>query len=144
MPETGSGGVTRLLPLLTDSNRHFWEGGGEDKLNFLHCAACSHYVHPPLPNCPLCMQRDLEVRAVSGRASLLSWTVNHQPWIPGFDPPYVIALVAIEEQPTLRLMTNIVDCEIENLVDGLQLEVVFESAGEGVFLPLFKPVDGPA
>ena len=90
------------------------------------------------------MQRDLEVRSVSGRASLLSWTVNHQPWIPGFDPPYVIALVAIEEQPTLRLMTNIVDCKIENLVDGLQLEVVFENAGEGVFLPLFKPVDGPA
>ena len=41
-------------------------------------------------------------------------------------------------------MTNIVDCKIENLVDGLQLEVVFENAGEGVFLPLFKPVDGPA
>lgn len=144
MPETAGGGVTRLLPLLTDSNRHFWEGGGEDKLNFLHCPDCSHYVHPPLPNCPLCMQRDLEVRTVSGRASLLSWTVNHQPWIPGFDPPYVIALVAIEEQPTLRLMTNIVDCKIENLVDGLQLEVVFENAGEGVFLPLFKPVDGPS
>ena len=144
MPEAGNGSVTRLLPLLTDSNRHFWEGGSEDNLNFLHCAACSHYVHPPLPNCPLCMQRDLEVRSVSGRASLLSWTVNHQPWIPGFGPPYVIALVAIEEQPTLRLMTNIVDCKIENLVDGLQLEVVFENAGEGVFLPLFKPVDGPA
>jgi uncharacterized OB-fold protein len=131
----------RLLPQLTDENEAFWTGGAEGELRFLRCDACAELVHPPAPLCPRCLGSQLTPRAVSGRATLHTFTVNHHPWIPGFEPPYTIAIVEIEEQPGLRLTTNIVNCAIEDLRIGMPLRVVFEAAADGIFLPLFEPVE---
>ena len=128
----------RLLPAVGPENEHFWRGGAEGELRFLRCDACEIYVHPPAPLCPDCLGRDLAPHAVSGRAVVHTFTVNHQPWIPGFDPPYVVAIVALPEQEGLRLTTNIVNCEIDEVEIGMPVRVVFEEH-EGVFLPLFEP-----
>jgi uncharacterized OB-fold protein len=83
----------------------------------------------------------LEPSAVSGRATVATFTINVQPWIPGFDPPYVVAMVEIEEQPSVRLTTNIVDCPPDDVVIGMSVVVRFEQY-EDVWLPLFAPA-GP-
>ena len=129
----------RVLPAVTPENEHFWRGGAAGELRFLRCRACRHYIHPPSPLCPECLSRELAPEAVSGRATLLTYTVNHQPWIPGFDPPYVIAIVELPEQRGLRLTTNLVNCREEEIAIGMPLRVRFEAAGDGVFLPLFEP-----
>ena len=129
----------RILPLVNDENRHFWEGGARGELCFLCCDACGHYVHPPAPVCPECLGRVLSPRAVSGRATVHTFTVNHHPWIPGFEPPYVVAIVEIEEQSGLRLTTNIVGCEIDEVHIGMPVRVRFEELGDEVHLPLFEP-----
>jgi len=79
-----------------------------------------------------------EVVAVSGRATLAAVTVNHQMWIPTIEPPYVIGIVEIEEQPSVRLTTNIVQCAEADLHIGMPLKVVFEQCDD-VFLPMFQP-----
>ncbi len=132
----------RLQPLVTDENRHYWEGGSEGELRFLACTACGHWIHPAAPVCPACLSRDLEVRAASGRGVVHTFTVNHQPWVPGFEPPYVVAIVELEEQAGLRLMTNIVGCELEEVAIGMAVEVCFEELEDGAWLPLFRPVGG--
>ncbi len=128
----------RLLPQVTPENEHYWKGGAEGELRFLRCGPCGHYVHPPAPLCPECLSRELSPQAVSGRAELLTYTINHQPWLPGFDPPYVIGIVAIEEQPSLRVTSNIVNCAHEDLVIGMPVRVLFEHC-DPVWLPLFEP-----
>lgn len=133
----------RILPAVTPENEHFWHGGADGELRFLRCQPCGTYVHPPAPVCPECLSSDLAAEAVSGRASLLTYTVNHQPWIPGFDPPYLVAIVEIEEQVGLRLTTNLVHCEESDVAIGMPLQVVFEARDEGVYLPLFEPSAGP-
>jgi uncharacterized OB-fold protein len=75
---------------------------------------------------------------VSGRANVVSITLNHQPWVPASDHPYAIAIVEIEEQPGLRLMTNVVNCPPEVVRIGMPVRVVFEAHGD-VYLPLFEP-----
>jgi len=132
----------RLLPQITDENEAFWTGGSEGELRFLRCTACAELIHPPAPLCGKCLGTRLEPTAVSGRATLHTFTVNHHPWIPGFDPPYTIAIVEIEEQPGLRLTTNVVNCESDDLRIGMPLRVVFEEAEDGIYLPLFEPADG--
>jgi uncharacterized OB-fold protein len=129
----------RLLPEVTPQNEHFWCGGADGELRFLRCGDCRHYVHPPAPLCPECLSRNLAPEAVSGRAVVHTYTVNHQPWIPGFDPPYVVAIVELPEQAGLRLTTNLVRCESEDVAIGMPVRVVFEDLGDGVFLPLFEP-----
>lgn len=128
----------RVLPLVDERNAHFWTGGAHGELRFLRCRACRHWIHPPSPICPACLARDLAVEAVSGRARVASYTVNHQRWIPGFEPPYVVAIVEIEEQPSLRLTTNVVNCAIDDVRIDLPVRVTFEER-EGVWIPLFEP-----
>ncbi len=74
---------------------------------------------------------------VSGQAVVHSYTVNHQPW-DGTTDPWVIALVTIAEQGDVRLTTNLVDIDPDDVRIGLEVEVVFEQHGE-VFVPLFRP-----
>lgn len=129
----------RLLPQVTPENEHFWTGGAQGALRVLRCDDCERYLHPPAPLCGDCRGRALSVATVSGQATLLTFTVNHHAWIPGFDPPYVIAIVELAEQPGLRLTTNLVECPIDAVEIGMALEVTFEGAEDGVFLPLFRP-----
>ncbi len=75
---------------------------------------------------------------VSGRATLHSFTVNHQPW-DGAGDVYVIGVVQIDEQADVRLTTNIVGIDPAEVRIGMPVEVVFEDH-DPVFLPLFRPV----
>lgn len=129
----------RILPRVSPENEHFWQGGAQGELRFLRCGPCREWIHPPAPLCPACHSRELLPEVVSGEATVLTYTVNHQPWIPGFDPPYVVAIVGLPEQEGLRLTTNIVNCPIDSVEIGMPVQVVFESAGDGVYLPLFEP-----
>lgn len=133
----------RLLPRVTDRNRHFWQGGKEGRLQFLRCRACETWIHPPQPVCPECLGKDLAAEPVSGRAQVLTFTLNHQPWVPAPDHPYCIAIVEIEEQEGLRLMTNVVHCAPEEVAIGMPVRVVFEEQ-EDVWFPLFEPAEGPS
>ena len=128
----------RVLPRVTSENEHFWRGGEAGELRFLRCSSCSYLVHPPAPVCPRDLSRDLAPHAVSGRATVATYTVNHQPWYPGLDPPYVVAIVEIEEQADLRLMTNVVNCDVGNVHIGLPVQVTFERHDD-VWIPLFEP-----
>jgi uncharacterized OB-fold protein len=128
----------RVLPRVTDENRFFWTSGADGTLRFLRCESCGYYVHPPSPICPVCLSKQLSPTPVSGRAVVASVTVNHQPWIPGFDPPYAVAIVEIEEQPSVRLMTNVVGCDPDDVRIGMPVRVTFEQHDE-VWLPLFEP-----
>lgn len=132
----------RILPRLTERNRHFWTGGERGELCFLRCQDCGHYLHPPIPICPECRSKRLAPEAVSGRATLLTFSVNHQPWMPGPELPYVTGIVAIAEQPSVRLMTNIVHCPPGEVRFGMPVRVCFERHADpdgDVYLPLFEP-----
>jgi uncharacterized OB-fold protein len=131
----------RMLPRLTDQNRHFWQGGERGELCFLRCGDCGTWIHPPSPRCPECLGKRVAPAAVAGRATVLTYTLNHQQWVPAPDHPYCIAIVEIEEQPGLRLMTNVVHCPPEDVRIGMPVRVVFEQH-EDVWIPLFEPAEG--
>lgn len=127
-----------VLPALTPENEHFWTGGATGALRFLRCSVCRSFVHPPAPVCGGCLGRDLAVEAVSGLGTVFSFTVNHQPWYPGLEPPYVIAIVELADAAGLRLTTRIVRCAPDGVRIGMRVRVVFEQHGD-VYIPLFEP-----
>jgi acetyl-CoA acetyltransferase len=75
---------------------------------------------------------------VSGRATVAGFTVNHQRWLPKFPPPYVVAVVALEEDCSVRLTTNIVGCDAGEVAIGMRVRVAFEQH-DRVWIPLFEP-----
>ncbi|MEX0666418.1 MAG: OB-fold domain-containing protein [Acidimicrobiia bacterium] len=128
---------TRPLPALTPETEFFWTSGVDGRLRFLRCGDCYSYVHPPAPVCPQCASRSVAPEPVTGRGTVATFTVNHQDW--GLmDPPYVIAIVELVEQPGLRLTTNLVNVEAGAVAGGMAVQVCFEQVDD-VWFPLFEP-----
>ncbi|KCZ94233.1 hypothetical protein HJO_02625 [Hyphomonas johnsonii MHS-2] len=76
--------------------------------------------------------------AVSGKATLETWTINRQKWFRGLDEPFVVGLVTLVEQDGLNLTTNIVNCPFDQLEFGMPVRLIFQNI-EDVWLPLFEP-----
>jgi uncharacterized OB-fold protein len=132
----------RILPKLTDTNRDFWTGGALGELRFWRCQDCSFYIHPPQPICPKCHSKNMQTEAVSGNATVATFSVNHQPWMPGPELPYIVAIIEIVEQPTVRLSTNLVNIAPDAVVIGMPVRVIFEHHPDpegDVWIPLFEP-----
>ncbi|MDT5299373.1 MAG: uncharacterized protein QOG79_2615 [Mycobacterium sp.] len=90
---------------------------------------------------------DVAPEPVSGKATVAAYTVNRQNWIPGFEPPYVVAMVELDDEPDVRLITNVVGVPVDDVRVGMAVEVFFEdwtalSGDEDsrVGVPLFRPV----
>ena len=137
-PGAGEPAVQRPLPQPTLGSNGFWAGGSDGVLRIARCADCGAYTHPPLPRCRSCRGDRVTLAAVSGRAVVAGFTVNHQQWLADFPPPYVIAVVALEEDDGARLTTNIVGCPAADVRIGMAVRVLFEKAGD-VYVPLFEP-----
>jgi hypothetical protein len=136
MPEPG-----RALPQPTPETKHFWDGTQAGELRLQRCDECSHTYFPPRPFCPKCASRKVSVFKATGRAILDTYVIHHRK-VPGFEPPYAIAVVKLAEGP--RMMTNIVECAQtpEALRLDMPLEVVFEKQNDAITLPLFRPAKG--
>ena len=83
------------------------------------------------------MSFDVGPRAVSGRGSVASFTVNHQRWVSDLPVPHVVAIVELAEQPGLRLLSNIVGGAPDDVHIGMPVRVTFEQIVD-VWLPLFE------
>jgi uncharacterized OB-fold protein len=124
----------------------YFEGAARGELVVTKCAACDRYVWYPEPKCPQC-GGPLEWVPVSGRGTLFSWAVVRRPFLPAFEDkvPFVTALVAIDEDPAVRLVTYIVDIEPEDLIADLPVHVTFRPLAfstvpdRTVVVPMFAP-----
>ena len=126
----------RPLPHLTPTNTPFWTSGADGVLRVQGCLDCRRLVHPPVPRCPHCGSLNHEPTEVSGRGVVAGHTTNLQQWLPGFAPPYVIANVALDDDPEVHLTTNIVDCDPDEVAIGSVVQVRFEQIDD-VWVPLF-------
>ncbi len=130
--------IARPLPVLSEMNSYFWTSGKDGKLRIRRCGDCGTFHHPYQGACHACRSRNVAPAEVSGRGTVVATTLNYQPWFPAVEVPYVIALVELEEQSNIRLMTNLPGVPIEEAGAGMKVEVCFEQHGD-IFVPQFRP-----
>lgn len=128
----------RPLPQPTLASVEFWASGADGILRIAQCDGCGRRSHPQSVLCAECGGRDFTMRPVSGKAFVVGVTVNVQQWLPDFPPPYIIAVVALDEDPSVRLTTNIVNCEPADVAVGSRVRVTFEQVDDQIWLPLFE------
>ncbi len=131
----------RLIPASTKLTQPYWDATRRGELVIQFCQACSQSTFPPRAHCPDCGSSKLQWRQVSGKGTIYSYTIAHRPPHPVFADqcPMAIAVVELEEGP--RMMSNIVDVELENVTVGMEVQVAFESIDDSdVMLPVFSPV----
>ena len=129
--------MERPLPQPDPGTEFFWEATRRGELHILRCRTCGTYIHLPRPACRTCGSTDLAPDRVSGRGVVHSFTVTHFP-LPGYEPPFAVVLVELEEQKGLRLVSNLVGVPPDEIEIGLDVEVTFERIADDVTLPLFR------
>lgn len=134
--------IPKPLPEITPVTRPFWDAAAAGKLVMQRCADCRSWIWCPRPVCVECGGEKLEWTPLSGRGEIFAFTVIREVVgraLRGFAPdiPYVTAWIDLEEGP--RICSNVVQCPIENVAIGMAVQVLFEDAGNGIFLPKFKP-----
>jgi hypothetical protein len=131
---------SRATPEVTDLTRPFWDAAREGRLAIQRCADCAHYNHPPRTACDACLSTNLAYVDVSGRGAVWSFTVMRQKSVAGFEDavPYLTALIELDEQPLLLLVTNLPGADPATLRIGDRVHVAFEPLGDGLMLPQFS------
>jgi uncharacterized OB-fold protein len=124
--------------------RQFWNGLREGKISFPQCTECGHTHWYPMKLCPHCLGGDFAWHSVSGTGTLYSWTVVRRAFSAeqAGSVPYVVGLVAFEEVPGTRLITNIIGCDIEELTIDMVVEPVFSDDATAPPTVRFRPARG--
>lgn len=96
------------------------------------CGSCGTVDFPPRAVCPKCGRKSvgrMERIPLSGRGTVVSYTVVHQP-APGFEllKPYVLAIVELRDGA--RLTTQLIDCDPGEVAVGMPVEAAFRKLGE--------------
>jgi uncharacterized OB-fold protein len=128
----------------------FWAAAADGRLSLPCCDRCGRLVWYPAAVCRRCGGGDQTWVDLSGRGTLFSWVVVHQQFLPQYEPPYVTALVAVDEDPAVRLATRLVavDPLAPDLAMDQPVEVTFGPlrftgvVGE-VTAPFWRPISGP-
>jgi uncharacterized protein len=132
--------LRKPLPVATKWSKPFWEGAKKHKLLLKTCQDCGHIDHPPYLYCTECQSDHSEWVQASGRSTLYAFAVNEVgvpfPFMP--DLPYVTALIDLKEGP--RMVSTIVECDLKDIKNGMELEVVFDDVSREYSLPKWRPI----
>jgi len=100
-----------ILPDVEDDDaKPFWAGTARGELLVQKCAECGRMRIPPRPMCAHCRSVANEWVRLSGKGRVWSFVVAHPPLLPAFEAfaPYNVITVELDEDPTLRLIGNLV------------------------------------
>jgi uncharacterized OB-fold protein len=119
--------------------RPFWDGARAGRLMLQREPATGAVHWPPKPMYWKGGGR-LEWFQASGRGTIYSWVVGHEPFLPAFRHllPLVMVLVEVAEGP--RLVGYMVNVRPDEMRFGMPVRVVFERLNDRVTLPVWEPV----
>lgn len=130
----------------------FFAGAARGEVAIPRCESCGRFVWYPAPECAACGSKAAPVwTVVSGDATLFSWAVVRRAFLPAFEAavPFVTALVALVEDPAVRLCTYVVDAEPAELRANAPVRAVFRPLtfptvpDRAVTVPMFELVRRP-
>ncbi|MBM3658398.1 MAG: hypothetical protein FJW95_02695 [Actinobacteria bacterium] len=132
--------IDRPRPLPDEVSAFYWEAAGKGALAVLRCDECRRMHHPPDLACPHCGATALRPETVSGRGTVFAATVARQAFDRAFVDavPFTLALVELDEQPGLKVLTNLVGTT-ELVAVGTPVELAIEPHGDWS-LPQFRVV----
>ena len=128
------------LPAITEDTRPFWDACRRHELSIQRCTGCGTFRHPPTPVCWKCRGFRHEWVPVSGRGTVFSYAVVDRAFLPELAAhvPYTVIVVALDDAPGVRLVSNLVDAAPGEVHVGLPVEVYFDDVRADVTVPRFR------
>ncbi len=130
--------ATPPVPVPNPDTQGYWDALAEGTLKLCRCDDTGQWMHPPLERSRY-TGGQVHFEEVSGNGTIYSYIVVRQALVPGRQPPYVIALVDIAEQPGVRLSAYI-DADPADVFIGQPVKArIVPLADTGFNVPIFEP-----
>ncbi|MBI2168126.1 MAG: OB-fold domain-containing protein [Actinobacteria bacterium] len=127
----------RPRPSINQDNAYFWEGVEAGELRIQRCTQCRRLRHPGQPACRECGSFDWDWIVAAGTGTVYSFVVHHHPPLPGFEPPFVVGLVELEEGA--RVVAEIVGVEGAEVEVGMPVRLTFTAIDDELTVPQWVP-----
>jgi uncharacterized OB-fold protein len=126
-------------PDILPEAREFWAATTRGELALQRCSQCDTVIWYPRGLCPNCLSSELAWFTATGKGSVYSFTISRKgDGAFRAASPFVLAYVELDEGP--RMLTNIVDVDVEAVRIGMPVRAVFHDTGAGAALVRFAPV----
>lgn len=110
----------------------FWNAASGGKLMLGSCKSCGKVHWYPRAICPHCFSDQTELKEASGTGEIYTFSVMKRAPI-----SFAIAYVTLDEGP--KMMTNIVDTDLDAISIGQKVKLVFKETEDGPPVPMFTP-----
>jgi uncharacterized OB-fold protein len=130
----------RILPVPDESSAPYWAAAAKHVLKLPRCAQCGAFSLPPDLTCPNChtLEPGYRYEEVSGRGKVRTWTVVRHSFLQGFELPFMLVDVQLDDQPGVRMIGQLLDGADTPIQLGDAVEVAFEDLAPGVSVPAFR------
>lgn len=122
--------------IAADAGADFLQGLQQHEIRLRKCVACESVLPPGCRFCPECWSSDLTTVRASGRGRVYSLVVYRRGFAPIPAPPYVVAVIALDEGP--RIVATIAGARTD---PGVGARVSARFAAEDGPMPLVFEID---
>ena len=131
---------TKPLPVADADSKEFWDSCHRHEMQLQKCNQCQKFYFPPGPVCPHCFSNDVKWEKVSGKGEVYSFVIVRRSPGPEWESsvPYVMADIELPEG--VRLISNVVGCQPEDVKIGMKVQVTYDDVTEEISLPKYQPV----
>ena len=135
----------RVLPVVDEMSAPYWAACADHVLKLPRCSHCLQFTFPPDLSCPHCHSLDPRFtwEEVSGEGRVRTWTVMRHSFLGGFELPFVLVDVELNDPPHVRLIGRLLDGPDAPLRAGDAVRVAFEDIAPGIVIPSFSKANGP-
>ena len=124
---------TITSPQPNTETQAYWDAAGDGKLMIKKCNSCNKPHFYPRAICPRCFSDQTEWTEAKGTGEIYTFSVMKRS-----KTPFAIAYVTLDEG--VKMMTNIVDTDLDAIKIGQKVKVVFKPTVDGPPVPMFTPV----
>jgi uncharacterized OB-fold protein len=131
--------VPRPLPSPVGLAAEWYAHLARGELRFQRCTGCGRWRHPPRHLCADCGADAWEWAGASGRGTLFSWTVTHQAMHPAFADALPYAIIVVELEEGVRVVSGVRGLAPSGLRLGLPLRAEIDQIDDAIGLVYFQP-----
>jgi len=133
-------------PVLSDPyadarTQPFWDAAKREELVAPKCGNCGTFRMPPTRFCANCLSEELVYEPIPGTGTVFTFIVVRHPLNPRAADyvPFMPAAIDADGAPGIRFISNVVDCEPEDVKIGMRVKVVWNHVNDALTLPFWAP-----
>jgi uncharacterized OB-fold protein len=128
-------------PMADERIQPFWDATKDERLLAPKCASCGTFRMPPVRFCAKCLSQELAWEPLPGTGTVYTFIIVRHPLNPNAANyvPYMPAAIEADGAPGIRFISNVVECEPEDVKIGMKVRVVWNHVSDALTLPFWIP-----